>query len=72
MDHIAEEYAEINDILNKSQENKNTDIAEQKLSDNIFFCSKFILLQLEAIKIDLILLMNYLEPINLENIKNKT
>ena len=36
MDHIAEEYAEINDILNKSQENKNTDIAEQKLSDNIF------------------------------------
>lgn len=36
MDHIAEEYAEINEILNKSQENKNTDIAEQKLSDNIF------------------------------------
>ena len=36
MDHIAEEYAEINERLNKSQENKNTDIAEQKLSDNIF------------------------------------
>jgi thymidylate synthase len=39
MDHIAEEYAEISERLNQIQENKNnkeTNKAEPKLSDNIF------------------------------------